>query len=81
MGNKITKIKEILDLNFLNNKMAKEEKIKHYDSVLKDIEENYISKYYDTSYLVKYSEEIIEIENLLLFHLSIRIRLPSAHMN
>ena len=61
--NKITKIKEILDLNFLNNKIAKEEKIKHYDSVLKDIEENYISKYYDTSYLVKYSEEIIEIEN------------------
>ena len=64
--NKITKIAEISDINFLKNKMTKEEKINYYDSILKYIEDNFTSIYYDTSYLDNNNDENIEIENITI---------------
>ena len=63
--NKITNIEENLKTNCLNNiKTEVEEEIKCYDSIMKYMEDIFISKDYDTSFLDKGKDEIIEIKKI-----------------
>ena len=63
---KINQIKNMVEnsINNFNNKNTKEEEIKYYDSTLKNIEDILTSENYDTFYLDKGNNEIIELEKM-----------------
>ena len=63
-NNKITNIEGILKVNCSNSSKTKEEEIKYYDTILKDIEDIYTSKNYDTSDIDNGKDEIIETEKM-----------------
>ena len=60
LGNKIKNV--IQDL--INNEENKKEEIKYYDTILKNIEDIYTSKQYNTSYFSEGNDEIIEMEKM-----------------
>jgi len=63
---KRNEIKTIINylINDLDDKETKEEEIIAYDTILKNIEDIYISKYYDTTNIDKGNDEIIDIKKI-----------------
>ena len=57
-----TKIKNVIE-DLINNETIKEEEIKYYD-ILKNIEDIYTSKKYNTSDLDNGNDEIIEMDKM-----------------
>ena len=45
---------------------TKEQKIEYYDTILKNIENTYTNKIYDTSKLDKGKDDLIEIEKMII---------------
>ena len=50
--------------NLINDEQSKKEEIKYYDTILKNIEDIFTSKIYNTSDLVNGNDEIIEMEKM-----------------